>query len=84
MKRGTTKEKTDEVAFYKMDITSQCPFVASRFDECYCKNMNSQKIVNVVHYCMRNFETCDIYKAKRALGKVHESHFVESQAAANE
>jgi len=67
MKRGTTKGKKPRVGFYKMDVTSQCPLVASRFDECYCKNMNSQKIVNVVHYCMKNYESCEIYKAKMAL-----------------
>jgi len=67
MKRGITKRKKPKVEFYKMDVTSQCPLVACRFDECYCKNMNSQKIVNVVHYCMRNYEACEIYKAKTAL-----------------
>ncbi|MDY6953565.1 MAG: hypothetical protein SWE60_18810 [Thermodesulfobacteriota bacterium] len=71
MKRSIGKKKKLEVEFYKMDITSQCPLVACRFDECYCKNMNSQKIVNVVHYCMRNYEACEIYKAKTALKDLH-------------
>jgi hypothetical protein len=67
MKRGMTKTEKSEVESYKMDVTSQCPLVACRFDECYCKDMNSQKIVNVVHYCMRHYEACQIYKAKMAL-----------------
>jgi len=67
MKSDSTKKENPEVEFYKMDVTSQCPLVACRFDECYCKNMNSQKIVNVVHYCMRHYEACEIYKAKMAL-----------------
>jgi len=64
MKKGVTPNKRPEVQLYKLDVTSQCPLVGCCFDECYCKNMNSQKIVNVVHYCMRNYKACEIYKAK--------------------
>ncbi|MDY6836755.1 MAG: hypothetical protein SWH78_02165 [Thermodesulfobacteriota bacterium] len=69
MTRDITKGKKPRVKLYKMDVTSQCPLIACRFDQCYCKNMNSQKIVNVVHYCMKNYEACEIYKAKMALKK---------------
>jgi hypothetical protein len=73
MKPGMINQRNEEVAVYKMDSTSQCPLVARRYDECYCNNMTSQKISSVVHYCMRNFEACEIYKRKIAREDGHES-----------
>ena len=73
MKPGMINKENEGVEVYNMDSTSQCPLVARRFDECYCKNMNSQKIASVVHYCMRNFEACEIYKKKMSLEDGHES-----------
>jgi hypothetical protein len=65
-------KETEEAQIYKMDSRSQCPLVGRRYDECYCKNMTSQKIANVVHYCMRNFEACEIYKKKMAAKEADE------------
>jgi hypothetical protein len=41
-----------------------CPFVQDPSGDCYCFKLGSQDIEKAVHYCNKNFETCDIYKIK--------------------
>lgn len=47
-----------------------CPFVANPRDDCYCFDMKSSKVRQAVHYCLRNFEECKIYR--RALKEDHD------------
>ncbi|NIA11818.1 MAG: hypothetical protein GWP10_19360 [Nitrospiraceae bacterium] len=39
-----------------------CPFVASPSKDCYCVEMNSDRIRNVVKFCMGNYLECKIYR----------------------
>ena len=58
---GTMIDREKEKAFM-MARPAQCPFVEADFDDCYCKSTHSQNVPRVVHYCMRHFEKCGIYK----------------------
>ncbi len=44
-----------------MTPTMQCPFVKARLAECYCSQMNSKYVPEIVRYCMRDFERCALY-----------------------
>lgn len=39
-----------------------CPFVQKPHKDCYCLDMNSRKVRNVIYYCQGNFGKCKIYK----------------------
>lgn len=39
-----------------------CPFIVSAYDDCYCTEINSQKVESIVFYCMSNYVECEIYK----------------------
>lgn len=41
---------------------NQCPFVSNPLEECYCYDMNSQKILKAVMYCNGPFDTCEVYR----------------------
>jgi len=39
-----------------------CPLLQNPYECCYCNNLRSQTIQNIIYYCGNNFEECDIYK----------------------
>jgi len=38
-----------------------CPLTGNPYEDCYCIDMNSQKIFKALSYCCRSFEECDVY-----------------------
>ncbi len=41
-----------------------CPLVRSPHQDCYFRDMNSNKISMAVYYCQNHYEQCEIYKRK--------------------
>ena len=39
-----------------------CPFTKEPYEECYCNNLSSQTIENILYYCGNNFEKCNLFK----------------------
>lgn len=60
MKEGENSDQNGQGN--QMELKKLCPFVARHSDECYCTNMNSQKVPLVLCYCWRGFEQCEIYR----------------------
>lgn len=58
-KRINTKQEDQVEGMYEK---AMCPFIEMHSSECYCINMNSQKIPKAIHYCMVNFKQCELYK----------------------
>lgn len=46
----------------KVTLKKFCPLVENPYEDCYCNNLKSQTIQNIIYYCGNNFEKCDIYK----------------------
>ena len=38
-----------------------CPNIEASLENCYCNEMNSKNVENVVHYCINNYDSCEIY-----------------------
>jgi len=41
---------------------SLCPFTAKPDKDCYCVNVNSNKVKNILDYCGGDFKECSVYK----------------------
>ena len=39
-----------------------CPVLSNPEPDCYCFNLDSQKIVFALEYCQGNYLACDIYQ----------------------
>jgi hypothetical protein len=55
----------ETVSAAKADWTagkSLCPMVRDPVKDCYCYDMNSQKIPAAIYYCGDRFEECIIYQ----------------------
>jgi hypothetical protein len=39
-----------------------CPFIKEPGKDCYCINMNSNKVLFAIRFCGGKFEECRIYK----------------------
>lgn len=39
-----------------------CPLVAKPVPDCFCFNLTSQRIIDVLAYCCDRFEDCVIYR----------------------
>lgn len=45
-----------------MSMRELCPFIKSPpSSKCYCVEVNSQKIPNLLEYCAKNFLKCNFY-----------------------
>jgi hypothetical protein len=53
----TTQQNQD-----KKKKKRSCPFIRSPLKDCYCIDMNSNKISMAIYYCRNRYEECDIYK----------------------
>ncbi len=42
-----------------------CPLVVKPEAECFCMNLTSRTIKQVLYFCKANYERCDIYLNKR-------------------
>ncbi len=42
--------------------TPLCPFTAKPDKDCYCVNVNSNKVKNILDYCGGDFKECPVYK----------------------
>ncbi len=38
-----------------------CPLTGNPYEDCYCFDMNSQKIFKALFYCCSAFEDCEVY-----------------------
>ena len=46
-----------------------CPLLSNPEPDCYCFNLNSQKIAYALDYCQGNYLACDIYqRVKKQIG----------------
>lgn len=43
-----------------------CPLVADPDPDCFCTNLTSQTIIQMVDYCCDRFQECGIYRRQRA------------------
>ena len=43
-----------------------CPLVRDPLSDCYCYDMNSQKISAAIYYCGGKYEQCEIYRRIKA------------------
>lgn len=43
--------------------TCECPLLRSPREECYCMDMNSNKVQFALRYCSGAYEECRIYRA---------------------
>ena len=41
---------------------SMCPLLEDPQPDCYCLMLNSLSIPKAVHYCLRDFRDCPIYR----------------------
>ncbi|MDD2853579.1 MAG: hypothetical protein PHY09_16965 [Desulfuromonadaceae bacterium] len=42
---------------------SLCPKIRQPHRDCYCYNITSQKILNVLRFCGSNYEKCKMYQS---------------------
>ncbi len=48
------------------DISERiCPFINDPDDDCYCMNIRSQTVEEVIYYCQENHQECYIFKRKQ-------------------
>ncbi len=48
-------------------LENLCPLVDKLLEDCYCTEMDSSKIQNVVAYCCGNFKACRKYLMSQRL-----------------
>ena len=41
---------------------AKCPLLNEPEPDCYCLNLNSFNIVKAVHFCLKDFRQCPIYR----------------------
>ena len=41
-----------------------CPFIRDLDEDCYCVNMTSLKVLDVIRFCSGQYELCPIYQKK--------------------
>jgi hypothetical protein len=41
-----------------------CPCLEEPVDDCYCTKPGSENIEKMLHFCCRNFYSCEIYHTK--------------------
>ena len=41
-----------------------CPCIEEPADDCYCTKPGSEYLEKMLHFCCRNFYSCEIYKTK--------------------
>jgi len=60
-----------------------CPFTAKPDKDCYCVNVNSNKVKNILDYCGGDFKECPVYKRlilEESLREFFSSERSESEA----
>jgi hypothetical protein len=51
-----------------MNSRKSCPFIRELDKDCYCMDMTSLKVLDVIRFCSGQYELCHIYK-KKIIGK---------------
>ena len=47
-----------------MNSRKSCPFIGELDEDCYCVNMTSLKVLDVIRFCSDHYELCLIYQKK--------------------
>lgn len=45
-----------------------CPLIKNPVVDCHCLNLSSISIMQMIHYCNKNFKECHIYQKEFASG----------------
>jgi hypothetical protein len=42
-------------------INKFCPYFSDPSNDCYCNRITGQKIKNMLHFCRKYFDSCEIF-----------------------
>lgn len=44
------------------DTDKKCPLLENPQPDCYCLKLNSMSVPKAIHFCLRDFRECPIYR----------------------